>query len=198
MTNDTTATEDVKSDATTTNSGKDTTSATTTKETTSATGTPATNQTGSSNSGSSAINTATTTISGSSTGVSTSSTTDTTGSSLSTPTEPTPEEQFPQRKYIKPVHPEILASKAFKASELEPPRPYYYYPNVNDGTDEQDYQWVEWSPKDGDTMYQMWLKYRVSVADWRAWNPQSWACSYARYGGQHYILRIKASLLPHD
>lgn len=118
-----------------------------------------------------------------------------TGSSLSRPAEPTPEEQFPQSHYVKPVHPEILASKAFKESGLLPPKEYYYYPDL---PDEEDYQWVGFKPKDGDTFFSLFRKYGVQPVDIRTWNPQTYERRYASYGGQYWMLRIKASRLPHD
>lgn len=121
--------------------------------------------------------------------------TDTASSPLPKPTEPTPEEQFPQYRYIKPVHPEILASKAFKASGLLPPKPYYYY---RDLPNEEDYQWVGYMPKDGETFYSFFQKYGINPVEIRTWNPQTYERSYASYGGQYWQLRIRVDRLPHD
>ena len=121
--------------------------------------------------------------------------TTTTSGSLSETREPTPEEQFPQYKYIKPVHPEILASKAFKEAGFLPPKEYYWYPNL---PNEEDYQWVGYMPKNGETFYSFWRKYGVQPVEIRDWNPQTYERGYASYGGQYWMLRIKASRLPHD
>lgn len=118
-----------------------------------------------------------------------------TGSSLSQPAEPTPEEQFPQSHYVKPVHAEILASKAFKESGLLPPKEYYYYPDL---PNEDDYQWVGYMPQDGETFYSFFQKYGVQPVDIRTWNPQTYERRFASYGGQYWMLRIKVSRLPHD
>lgn len=121
--------------------------------------------------------------------------TDTASSPLPKPTEPTPEEQFPQYRYIKPVHPEILASKAFKASGLLPPKPYYYY---RDLPNEEDYQWVGYMPKNGETFYSFFQKYGINPVEIRTWNPQTYERPYASYGGQYWQLRIRVDRLPHD
>lgn len=119
-------------------------------------------------------------------------TTDTTGSSL-----PTPEEQFPQERYRVTVHPEILASKAFKDAGFLPPRQDYNH-NYDDPyiiQDNPDYQWVQYKPQPGDTMFMFFMKYGVPVAGMRRWNPRSVAYNYE---GETWNIRILASKLPHD
>lgn len=151
--------------------------------------------TGATSNGSNTATGASTTSGTSSAGTSSTTGTDTASSPLSQPTEPTPEEQFPQYRYIKPVHPEILASKAFKASGLLPPKPYYYY---RDLPNEEDYQWVGYMPKDGETFYSFFQKYGINPVEIRTWNPQTYERSYASYGGQYWQLRIRVDRLPHD
>ena len=119
-------------------------------------------------------------------------TTDTTGSSL-----PKPEEQFPQERYRVTVHPEILASQAFKDAGFLPPRQYYNY-NYDDPyiiNDDPNYQWVQYKPKPGDTMFMFFMKYGVPVPGMRRWNPYSVAYNYE---GETWKIRILASKLPHD
>lgn len=166
----------------------------TAKDTSAASGSTATTTTPSSSTSGSTTG-ASTTSGTSSAGTSSTTGTDTASSPLSQPTEPTPEEQFPQYRYIKPVHPEILASKAFKASGLLPPKPYYYY---RDLPNEEDYQWVGYMPKDGETFYSFFQKYGINPVEIRTWNPQTYERSYASYGGQYWQLRIRVDRLPHD
>lgn len=158
--------------------------------TTSATSTQATSQTGINTSGSSASSANSTNASGTSTG-GTSSTA--TGSTL-----PTPQELYPQERYSVAVHPEILASKAFKDAGFLPPREFYNYNYNEDGSiedEDPDYQWVIYKPKAGDTMFNFWKNYGVNVGRMRAWNPHSVAYNYI---GETWKIRILASKLPHD
>lgn len=143
-------------------------------------------------SGSAAAGSTSTTSGQSSAAEGSTTTTDTTGSSL-----PTPEEQFPQKRYRVTVHPEILASKAFKDAGFLPPRQDYNH-NYDDPyiiQDNPDYQWVQYKPQPGDTMFMFFMKYGVPVAGMRRWNPRSVAYNYE---GETWNIRILASKLPHD
>lgn len=120
-----------------------------------------------------------------------------TGTNETSSSLPRPEEQFPQERYRVTVHPEILASQAFKDAGFLPPRQNYNY-NYDDPyiiNDDPNYQWVEYKPKPGDTMFAFWLKYGVPVAGMRRWNPYSVAYNYI---GETWEIRILASKLPHD